>query len=227
MRQSNGLIQPANTTTLPAYRMLGIKLENVSVAPGSAPIPGATTRVDTAYTFNVNAYVYAQTGSWFVIPGSSFDERLRGTSDTVTGVPLSSYLDLNNDRVATPNEFIDNGDGVFGSGDFADLNRNGVIDPFERAAILRYSRYNYAINFNGAIAENQTALVNDVGTAAKGAVSDWMNKWATTTYDGTAATPTVTHNRIQYTFDPSVAQGELVNDPGFRLPQTTELYNIS
>jgi hypothetical protein len=222
LRQSSGLIAPT-TGTLPAYRILGNKLESVTITPATSII----TAVTPAYTFNVNAYVYAQTGSWFVIPGQMFDERLRGNIS-------QTYLDANENLIAEPGEFIKgvNALGVQNTGtgwevgDFADLNRNGIIDPSDQGAMLRYNRYNYSINFSGAIAENQTALVNDVGTAAKGAVNDWMSKWATTRYDVAAATP-VTHSRIQYTFDPSVAQGELIDDRGFLLPQTTELYNIS
>jgi hypothetical protein len=237
LRQSGALVQPVSATPptpalpFPAYRLLGSKLENVKVATTvtAGVATTAVTNIGTPYTFNVNAFVYAQTGSWFVIPAPLFDERLRGTSNAA-GVPQQSYLDLNNNRVADAGEFLDlNNNTTFDNGEFADLNRNGTLEDAEKVALLRYSRYNYGINFIGAIAENQTAVVNDVGTAVKGAVSEWMSKWATTTYVGPtpAAPATVAHGRIQYTFDPSVVQGDLVNDDGFVLPQTPELYNIT
>ncbi|HEX8463368.1 MAG TPA: hypothetical protein VF627_02010, partial [Abditibacterium sp.] len=206
------LRRSANLAALPAqvkypdYRVMGLKLENVALTANSSTIAS----IDTAYTFDVNAYVYAQTGSWFVIPGPMFDERLRGTN-------AKNFLDLNNNNTPETGEFLDtNTNNIWDDGECADLNRNNLRDDAELRAMTRYSRFNYQINFTGAIAENQTALVNDVGTGAtqvSGAVADWMNKWATTKFDGTTATPTFTDGRMQYFFDPTVAQGITEDNP--------------
>jgi hypothetical protein len=177
--------------------------------------------------FNINAYVYAQTGSWFVISGPLYDDRLRGDD-------LHSYLDLNNNNVADAGEYLDvDSTGTFTNGDYADLNHNGLLDNPEKYAMARFSRFNYSISFTGAIAENQTPIVNNVGTTAVGAEGDWMSKWTTTAFDGT----TMTHDRIKYIFDPTVVTGKLEDDPttpaidetdyGFRLPQTSDLFDVS
>lgn len=199
----------------PSYLLLGSKLEDVALNNS------VVTNIGPAYKFDVRAYVYAQNGSWFVIPTPTFDERLRGDL-------TQTFLDLDGDDTADPGEYLDvNNSGGFDAGDYADLNRNGSPDSFEQVAMLRYSRYNYEINFNGAIAENQTVLVNDFGTKAKGAVATWMDRLATVTYDRAASPTTAAYDRIKYVFDPSLAQGSLDNEDGFLLPQTDELYNIT
>lgn len=232
LRQGNGLVSPSGGANYPTYRLFSTKLENVALTQAAGIT--SVAEINPAYTFDVNAYVYAQTGSWFVIPTPLFDERLRGV-DKVGATEGKSYLDLNNNNTADAGEYLDAGTlGVFDAGDYPDLNRNGTIDDFEKHAIARYSRYNYQILFTGAIAENQTALINDAGTGATavpGAVSEWMSKWGTTQY--VSATGTLTHGRIQYTFDPSVALGYLDDDPttvgvvdpdpGFHMPQTPQL----
>ncbi|HEX9997338.1 MAG TPA: hypothetical protein VGB45_09365, partial [Abditibacterium sp.] len=206
---------------LPAYRLLGIKLENVEV-----PITGSVTNsIVPAHDFNVHAFVYAQTGSWFVIPSGLFDSRLRGNE-------TQAYFDFDNDGLAAePGEYLDvTGDG-YTAGDFPDFNRNGAVDDAERYAMARYSRYNYQINFTGSIAENQTPIVNSVKTTggvlvAPGAVESWMNSWATST-KATGSTA-VTYDRIKYNFDPTIATDSLdPADNGFRLPQTLDLFTIS
>lgn len=203
LRQSDGLMGITDTTPLPDYRLMGIKLEDADLT--------GTASVNPAHTFNVNAFVYAQTGSWFVIPGAAFDNRLRGDE-------TKAYFDLNNNNTADDGEYLDEDGNGYDDGDFPDLNRNGISEPGEKRAMARYFLYNYQINFTGAIAENQTPLVNNAGSAV-GAVADWMNKWATTTVAGR----TVTRDRMKYTFDPAVALGQLQNDTGFRLPHTLDL----
>ncbi len=226
LRHAAGLIYPTGATAkLPDYRLMDMKLENVTqtVTAGVSAITGITP----GHAFDVNAYVYAQTGSWFVIPGPVYDDRLRGDE-------TQSYLDIDNDNTADPGEYLDvNSSGTYDAGDFADLDRNGVIDTYEKYAVARFSRFNYSITFTGAIAENQTPLINDVGTTAIGAVSDWMSKWTTTSFDGT----NITHDRIKYIFDPTVVSGKLEDDLttpnvdetdyGFRLPQTSDIFNVS
>lgn len=206
-RQSEGLTNIDDTTNpLPDYRLFSMKLENVDLT---------NSVINQGYEFNVNAFVYAQTGSWFIIPGADYESRVRGDG-------TKSYYDFNDNQSPDAGEWIDGAAGTAGTwddGDAADLNRNGIVDAGEAIAALRFdSRYNYQINFTGAIAENQTPLVNNAGSAV-GAVADWMNKWATTTVAG----GTVTRDRMKYTFDPAVALGQLQNDTGFRLPHTLDL----
>ncbi|RYG59777.1 hypothetical protein EON80_25345 [bacterium] len=215
LRESDGLATPA---LMPDYLLMGTKLENVAITSGSDTVEG----IAPAHEFDVRAYVYAQTGSWFVISTPAFNNRLHGDL-------TQTFLDINENGTPDLGEFI-KGTGALPTwepGDFADLNRNGTIDSFERVAMLRYSRYNYSINFTGAIAENQTALINDFGTTAKGAVSTWTDKTATVNYNApTGITPTLAYDRIKYIFDPSLAQGSLDNEGGFLMPQTSELFNI-
>ena len=156
-------------------------------------LDASTQDVSPGYTMNINAFVYAQTGSWFVIPGARFDG--------------SQFQDAS-------------GNPLFGTTGAKDLNRNGTTEPGETDAMLRYARANYRLNFVGAIAENQTALVNPAGTVP-GAVQAWSNDWASYTENGgTISNPTA---GVNYTFDPSYANGSLFTDEGFVVPQSTEL----
>ena len=160
--------------------------------------------VTPGYTMNINAFVYAQTGSWFVIPNALFDPAQFDTNTfgTASGVP--------------------------------DTNRNGQAGIGKRDAKLRYARANYRVNFTGAIAENQTAIVNSIpGTPIVGAVQAWSNDWATYNYTASNSTtpgaPDLSQPSSQampgvvYNFDPSYASGTLTNDPGFVMPQSEEL----
>lgn len=233
-RQGENLIGISPPTSpLPAYRLRGLKAENVTLLTSSDTV----ATIAPAYTFNVNAFVYAQTGSWFIIPSGLFDDRLRGDGN-------QNYLDINNNKTADPGEYTDvDGSNTYTPGDFADLNRNGIVDDADRNAMARYSRYNYQINFNGAIAEDQTPIINtmkdDVPTktatkiVANGAVEAWMLSTATITKTGAA----VANGRMNYTFDSDYVRGRLVDDPttplvdetdtGFRLPQTTEIFSVT
>jgi hypothetical protein len=232
LRQSDNLIQPVAPTTFPAYRLMGAKLENVALNADTTTGVVTTAAINPAYIFNVNAYVYAQTGSWFVIPGPMFDDRLKSIA---IGTATTTFLDLNNDN--TPNAGESLLDSASGNS-YPDLNRNGVVDDPEKHAMERYSRFNYQINFVGAIAENQTALVNTVYNAANqvvqpGAVDDWMTKWATKVFPTPASGDP--HNHIRYIFDPTIVANQLQQDDpttpaveptdeGFRLPQTPDLF---
>ena len=184
LHQSEGLVGISAAAALPQYRMGRLKMERLDIATQEAT-PG--------YTMNINAFVYAQTGSWFVIPNARFDAA----------------------------QFQDgSGNSIFDTGGAKDLNRNGVTDAGETAAMLRYARANYRLNFVGAIAENQTALVNSAGNFP-GAVQAWTNDWASYTESGgTISNPVA---GVNYTFDPSYSNGSLWGDEGFVLPQSDEL----
>ncbi len=214
---------------LPDYRVLNMKLEDVSLTPSTPTI----SAIKPGHTFSVNAYVYAQTGSWFVIPGPTFEPRLHGDA-------TQAYFDFDNDNApAELGEYLDVAGDGYNAGDFPDFNRNGAIDDADRYAVARYLRYNYQINFTGAIAENQTVLVNDAGTTAKGAVASWMDKWSTIHFDSTQMPPVpLTTDRIHYVFDPTIATNGLEQDDpstlnidetdyGFRLPQNAEVSSVS
>ena len=184
LHQSEGLIGISTTAPLPQYRMGRLKMERLDTNSKEAT-PG--------YTMNINAFVYAQTGSWFVIPNARFDAA----------------------------QFQDgSGNSIFNTTGAKDLNRNGVADAGEAQALLRYARANYRLNFVGAIAENQTALVNAAGNFP-GAVQEWSNDWASYTENGgTISNPVA---GVNYTFDPSYSNGSLWGDEGFVLPQSDEL----
>ncbi|WP_123580376.1 hypothetical protein [Abditibacterium utsteinense] len=245
LRQSNGIVPLTAPAVYPEYRLNGLKLENVGlkVISNEAKVdtinPAVLNITDPANptTFNVNAFVYAQTGSWFVIPGGLFDDRLKTINPTATTV--NTFLDINNNGTPEAGESI--ADGTTGNS-YPDLNRNGIVDDAERYAMARYSRYNYQINFNGAISEGQTPIINSMRSGpvpapivANGAVEAWMLSWSTIKKDSGVATPT--NGRMTYTFDSDYVRGLLFDDPstplvdetdiGFRLPQTTEVFNVS
>jgi len=212
LRTSPGIVAGV---TLPIYRSGNMKLESVDVT---------ANKITPGFTMSINAFVYAQTGSWFVIPAAPSDLLVKDVLK-LRGDEKKSYFDLNGDGLPTYNatvkEFVSvDGSGVFKDGDCADLNRNGVCDPGEAQAYLRYSRANYQINFKGAIAENQTAIVNPVGTVP-GSVQAWMNSWAS--YDVTTGTLSNQQPGVTYTFDPSYATNPASMDAGFVMPQSEEL----
>ena len=163
---------------------------------------GATRgQVTPGYTMNINAFVYAQTGSWFVIPNALFNPK-----------------DYTSDAAGANT--------IFGT-NAPDTNRNGVSDLGEVDARLRYSRANYQVNFKGAIAENQTAIVNpiinttDPTKSVTGAVQAWSNDWANYTEKaGTISNPLP---GVTYTFDPSYANNPAGLDDGFVMPQSDQL----
>ena len=152
-----------------------------------------------------------------MIPGAYFksDSKVRSNA-----AGTASYIDYDGNNAPDVGEYVDgtnsgNAAGTFDAGDCADLNRNGVADPGEAEAALRFLRYNYQINFYGAIVENQTALVN-------GAVSDWMDKWASYNSTGPGASVQNKFKFIDYTYDPAIANGT-PNTKALRIPQTGDL----
>ena len=231
LKRSDELTTPAISALLPDYEVKSMKLENVELSGTSAKIK------PVASSMQINAFVYAQEGSWIVIPSDYFRSGppVRGIADT-NGTLIGSYIDYNGDKspldpttgLPDPKESIP---ASTGSARIADLNRNGKEDGGERDAALRFLRYNSApIRFYGAIIENQTAVVADVKDAAQtnvlvtGAVQDWMNKWAT--FDDTA-TGAVQGNKanfqfMTYTYDPSLALGS-VGSSQLRVPVTDDL----
>ncbi len=168
----------SGATSLPAYRAARLRLENVGL--NAAPDYQLET-VSPGATLDVRAFVYAQQGSWIVIPGVAFDESVK----SVRGV-RGSYVETN-DPPNGPDagEFVDTAPPGFSDGDFADLDHDGVISRAEQVAPFRAGRYNYKINFSGAIMEHHTALVRDPDGAGplSGAVAAWMDKWSTVKID--------------------------------------------
>lgn len=185
-----------NLTTLqvPTYFLSRIKLENAAL--------NAEHQFETlqpGHVIDVRAFVYAQEGSWIVIPGDFFDPAVKNNSD---------------------------------------LDRDGAVSRAEQVAAYRYNRFNYKINFTGAIMENQSAIINDPDGSGPviGAVSDWMNKWATVNvnagdFTGPGGANVFRNNlsyaagdfpNITYAFDDQVMRGHFDEDEGFHLPLAPE-----
>ena len=205
----------AQEALLPDYRVKSLKLEDTTFIPPNIPYPGSMAPID----LTINAYVYAQEGRWFVIPGDYFrtDAPVRALPRTTTiggstiEVPAATYIDYNNNKVADPGEYVDaDNTNTFTSGDFADLNHNGLLDSGERDAVQRFLRYNYQINYYGAIVENKTAPID-------GAVSEWTDKMATYRISLAGGSTPQGWKFINYTYDPSLAKGYL-GSQGLRVP---------
>ncbi len=224
LKRANEVSDVATPDLLPKYWMRSMKLENFDLTSRRIkPVMSA---------MQINAFIYAQEGSWLIIPSDYFrpDPLVRGISDA-NGTLVGSYIDYDGSKTPDPNEYILAAPGNPGSARIADLNRNGREEAGERDAALRFLRYNsMPIQFLGAIIENQTAIVADVKDGAqttvlaKGAVQDWMDKWAT--YDDTAngAVQGSKNNFkfIDYKYDPSL----LLGSPGadqLRVPVTDDL----
>lgn len=240
--QQSTLAIPFPGADFPDHRVLSFKPEEVGL---TADTTTGIVTVDTilpAREFAVNAFVYAQTGSWFVIPSGLFNDRLK----TISNAPnpgTTSFLDINDNGIAEAGESILDTVTPASGNRYPDLNRNGITEDTERYAMARYSRYNYQINFTGAIAEGQTPIVNTMRggngsptapIVANGAVEAWMLSWSTIRKLATDDPATLGINeaipnngRMNYVFDDDYATGQLQNDVGFRLPQTTEIFNLS
>lgn len=224
----------ASTRLLPPYGLSRLKFENDGQLNGS----GEFETLTPGYTIDINAYVYAQEGSWFVLPGDHFDSRLK------VAPAGGTYIDLDNDNtpevptvlVPTNNiEFLDsNGNGTCDPGEGPDLNRDGTLSRGEQVAAYRFRRYNYQINFTGSIMENHTAIVEaPTGSTVIGAVADWTDKWATVNinnanwttgaFNASSLNSTNNFKSITYKFDDSAAIGLLEDDEGFHPPTTPEL----
>ena len=189
----------ATTTNahIPYYRLHRLKFENLDTLNAS----NIYDKLAPAVEIDINAFVYAQNGSWLVVPGGFYD-------DDVANANTADYAEIR------------------------DLNRDGKITRAERLAAFRLLRYNYRINFSGAICENRTAPVFDSGSV-KGLVSEWMNKWSTieaSTAQGNWVANTNDSlfqniafsngniGNINYSFDPALAAGQLDEDEAFQLP---------
>jgi hypothetical protein len=205
------------TARIPYYRLSRLKVEDATLDTGTHDLIG----LKPGHTFNVNAYVYAQEGSWNIIPSIFFDENVRRDWVNSPGATASSGQD---------------------PGENLDLNRDGTTTEAEKAAVYRFYRYNYKINFKGAIMENKTAVVQNAGSGATqvtGDVADWTDKWAAVTltaanFPGNVLDHTTVkygdgHSNawqtINYEFDPAAVTGAspLNADPGFNLPVTPDL----
>lgn len=203
-----------DTPRIPYYRLSRLKMEDETFDDTTHDLTG----LKPGHTFNVNAYVYAQEGSWNIIPGIFFDENVK--RDWVDLPPYTSPLNHKDD------------------GENLDLNRDGTTSEAEKAAVYRFYRYNYKINFKGAIMENKSAPVIDAGTSnvatqILGDVKDWTNKWISVTL--TAAnfpSGTLDHDSIKfgnewkaigYEFDPAAAANALNADEGFNPPISPDL----
>lgn len=233
LKRPAALSTAAISDLLPDYQVRSMKLENINL---SSVGPTAKAIKAVGGDMLINAFVYAQEGSWLVIPGDYFrpNPQVRGEKNSA-GELTGSYIDYNPDKIANaptlgqPTEYLLDTDGVT---KIADLNRNGIVDPGEKEAALRFVRYNTApIKFYGAIVENQTAIVADVKdaagttTLAKGAVQDWMDKWATYADTGTAGGNVGAPNKFKfmtYEYDPSLLLGS-PNANQLRVPVTDEL----
>ena len=220
LRENNDLLTGTAPIALPEYRVRALKLENTQF-----PVTDPTKPVIKPVNLDIDAYVYAQEGSWFVIPSDYFrtDPQVRAEVDA-NGIFIGTYIDdVIKNGMPDAGEYI-----LDGTAKVADLNRNGIVDPGEAEAAFRFVRYNYRINFYGAIVENQTPVVADVkdtagtNTLAQGAVQDWMDKWVAynSTSTGTATDPK--WKFINYSYDPSLANAT----PGanqLRVPVTDDL----
>jgi hypothetical protein len=186
-----------NLTTLqvPTYFLSRIKLENAALNTEHQ-----FETLQPGHVIDVRAFVYAQEGSWIVIPGDFFDPTVKNNSD---------------------------------------LDRDGTLTRAEQVAAYRFNRYNYRINFTGAIMENQSAIINDPDGSSGpviGAVADWMNKWATVNIDagdftGSGAANVFRNNlsyaagdfpNITYAFDDEVMRGHFDEDEGLHIPIAPE-----
>jgi hypothetical protein len=153
---------PSPNPHIPYYRLSRLKLEN----PGQLNPQYEFQNLDAGYTLDIRAYVYAQEGSWNILPGGYFDEHVKTDSS-------GAFVDLP--------DSAGNYNGTRDLGESADLNGDGRVSRAEQVAVYRYLRYNYQVNFTGAIMEQKTAFISDPDGAGPltDQVSDWTNKWAT------------------------------------------------
>jgi len=122
---------------------------------------------------HVDALIYAQNGSWFVIPGEYFEPNTalhpydHDADPSTPDIPVGG--DLDRDRDGVPDVDAD-ADG----NTITDADGDGVPDDFEYYA-RRFKRYNYRITITGAISENRPAGAE--------AVRDWIDKWSYPDFD--------------------------------------------
>ena len=230
LKRPAALSTPALSDLLPDYQVRSVKLENInlsSVGPSSKAIK------PVAGDMQINAFVYAQEGSWLMIPSDYFrsNPQIRGEKNGA-GELTGSYIDYTPNKTpdapaaGQPTEYV-----LDGTAKVADLNRNGIADPGEKEAALRFVRSNAAsIKFYGAIIENQTAVVADVldgtgTTLVKGAVQDWIDKWTSYQDNGTTGGGVGLPNKfnfVSYRYDPTLALGTPAANQ-LRVPVTDDL----
>jgi hypothetical protein len=158
-----------------------LELVDVDADPSTAPEPIG------ALDIHVDALIYAQNGSWFVIPGEYFEPDAQplphdvdndGTPDLLVGG------DLDRDGDGVPDVDVD-GDGSTAT----DADGDGVPDDFEYYARC-FKRYGYRITITGAISENRPA--------GPDAARDWTDKWS---YRDAGTGGAVRWAHIVYEFD--------------------------
>jgi hypothetical protein len=216
---------PTPLPHMPFYRISRVKLEDAAFQLNGTS--NDLSGLDPARTFDINAYVYAQQGSWYVIPGDYYDASSR--VDTSTSRPSNVTLNY----VNLPHNTSSSQD----ADENLDLDRDGVESNTEKAAVYRYHRYNYQINFNGALMMNKTPTIINAGVSGSdpiyGQVQNWTDKWATTyltasdfssnVVNSAALTYPTNFKTIQYAFDTSAAQGNLDSDTGWHPPISPDL----
>jgi len=214
---------------IPYYRLSRLKLDTPGTPTPVFDAGGQLAKIAPGAMLEAQAFVYAQQGSWMVIPGDFYDRTLQTD-------PAGSFVARANNARA----------GI-------DLNRDGVVTRDELTSVYRLRRYNYKILFRGAIAENQAMPVVAESTATEpGSVSDWMDKWAAFRFtsasgdfddarrDGIAgstatarrpqaelplsdANPSANFGNISYEFDPAIASSAAFSDTGLRPPMPPDL----
>ncbi len=214
---------------IPYYRLSRLKLDTPDAPSPAFDASGQLAKIAPGATIEVQAFVYAQQGSWMIIPGDFYDRALQ--------------TDASGSFITRPN----------GTRASMDLNRDGVVTRDERSSVYRLRRYNYKILFRGSIMENQAMpVVSESAAAEPGSVSDWMDKWAAFRFtsangdfddaqrDGIAnstasarrsqaeiplsdANPNANFGNISYEFDSTIAGNAAFMDTGFRPPMPPDL----
>ena len=186
------------TAHIPYYRLHRLKLESAAQLNAAAQFE---TLVPAA-TLEINAYVYAQNGSWLVVPGTYFDDTLGNTNSAYTATN-----DLNHDGVLTRAERV--AGYRFHRYNYA-LRFSGAICEGRAATV-----------FNAGSVKGQVADWMDKWVTTSIVASNWTDATAGSTYRTTTNGIRWTNGNfgnIVYTFDDSLARGALEDDSGFRLP---------
>ncbi|MDQ3815358.1 MAG: hypothetical protein M3347_15675, partial [Armatimonadota bacterium] len=245
----NNVIQlqrdPANNTDfLPAYRINGLKLERDHFGLSEDLNSNATLDVgedvngngvlDTAprdfgpVQVDVEALIFAQDGSWFVIPQPVMARLDLDGDGTASVVECEAFLDEAQRRAAS--DVADtNGDGTISAGETATYTTELQARAIPRAT--HYRRLNYQITVTGTIAQNYapTATVDFDTTAnpdgdTRGAVAMWLDAQSYPERimdNGGGFSRGANWQTIQYLVDPVTAGTEL------KLPMTPQLEFVS
>lgn len=153
---------------LPAYRVGALRVER-GLDSNSTPQSGLDVSIE--------ATIFAQDGSWFVVPVPALSQFHKDASGTI---PTAQYEDI----LSGPEDAA-----VLNLGD---TNHDNVLDTTERAALkpqimaaaraksTRFRRLNYAVTVRGSILENRTptALADyDLEPDPDGNTSGAMKTW--------------------------------------------------